>query len=90
MGISSLAWINILYLLVSVSFVFLGHFGQKAIGDANKCKMTYSRPEQIQVPINTSIDSYKPYKLFRHVNKQKDGLEKGVVPVLFLPGNSGS
>jgi hypothetical protein len=83
----SLTWISAIYLCLSVSFVYLGHMGQRAIGNANKCEMTYSRPQQIQIPINSSIDNYKLYK---HINGQAGKTNDDAIPVLFVPGNSGS
>ncbi len=82
----SFIWMTAIYLVLSLSFVYLGHMGQKAIGRANECKMTYSRPQQILVPVHTNI---KEYRLYRHV-QQGVKEETNAFPVLFLPGNNGS
>ena len=78
-------WVTIFYLVFSVAFVFWGYMGQQALDRASPCTITYSEPQEILIPVETSSSDFKLYKYIYGNHK----INKNATNVLFLPGKSG-
>jgi hypothetical protein len=77
-------WIGAILFIVGCSvFLLFGFINQSRILSSNKCRMTYSSPHFEKVKVDSRV---KEYQLYIHgsVNLLNP------IPVLFIPGNSGS
>ena len=72
-----------LFVAFCCAFLLFGFINQSKILSANKCKMTYSQPQFEKIKMDSRV---KDYQLYVHGSASM----LNPIPVLFIPGNSGS
>lgn len=99
---SSLSVEAVLQILLTMAVIlFVGHKSRLASLDrkSNLCKMTYSRPQYVPLPVRGDVDGESPgygYRLLRFVDgklpasdREHPSKPRGT-PVLFVPGHQGN